>query len=112
MAICQRRGPQNEVIGIEVVRLSPSDPLDLDIPKRRLDCTDNIRRDVVLQVKDVGKSPVNGFTQKMGAGFRVHELTRNADAIAGFADASLQQVVDTQLPANLPRIDRLTFIDE
>ena len=53
-------------------------------------------RDLVLQVEDVGQLARIVLRPQMRIGRGLDELCRDADLVAGFADAALQHVGDVE----------------
>jgi hypothetical protein len=87
-----RKGTQNEVVGIEIVRPFALNARYLRVTQTRLDGTHHAQRDFVLQRKNVIESAVVALRPKMNAGFSLHELGTDPNALVRLADAAFQHI--------------------
>src|SRR4029434_8562661 len=78
--------------------------------KLRRQCAYHARRHLILQIEDVFERAVVAVGPDVIACCGVNELSSDADAIAGLADASLQHISDAELAADLLQIDRLALV--
>ena len=67
---------------------------------------------LILDCKDIFELSIVSFGPTVGAGRGIDELRRDADAIAGAADAAFEDVTDAKLATDLPDVRRLAFVLE
>lgn len=70
----------------------------------------DILSDLVLDGEDVGRLAIVALSPVMVAGCRVNELCGYAQAVAGLPHASLENVADAELAADLPDIGRPALV--
>jgi len=80
--------------------------------KVRLDRGDDALGNVVLHREDVMQVAIVFLGPDMLAGFRVDELSGDADLLARRAHAAFEHVAHTEIARDLAHIDRLAFVDE
>ena len=69
-------------------------------------------RHTVLELEHVRERAVEAVRPEMGAALGIDQLARDADPLAGFADAALEHVAHAQLAPDLPDIDGLVPVGE
>ena len=69
--------------------------------QRRLDRGGDTGGDVVLHSEDVGQVPVVTLGPEMGTGGYIDELAADAHPLAGPAHATLEDIADAKLAADL-----------
>ncbi len=74
--------------------------------KNRNDCT----YDLVLNREHITQFAVVPLGPAVGAGHGIDELRIDAHAVAHAPDIAFEDVADTQLPPNLPHVDRFAFV--
>ena len=108
----ERQRLQHQVIGIQAVRPFAFDALDLDFSQARLDCADHAHCDLVLHGKDVAQQSVIALGPDLHAAVCFDQLGGNADAVAGFAHAALEHVVDAKILPQSSYVDCFALVDE
>ncbi len=73
---------------------------------------DNGACHLILDYEQVVQFAVVPLGPAVGAGHGIDELRRDADAVVPPPYATLQHIACTQLPPDLPDIDRLVFVLE
>src|SRR5262245_19438439 len=99
-----RQRTQIQVISVEAVWPLAARPVDLGAADGRLDCSDNLLRQLVLQIEDVRRSAVKFARPDMACRCAIDELSVDANSIAGSPHAAFQQIANPQLlghPANI-----------
>ena len=103
---------QKIVIGLPGGRRFQQGPIDFSTVHMGHENRDNRTRHLVLDRENVVKLAVVSVGPPVGAGRGLDELRRDADALAAPPNAPLKQVACTQLPPDLPEIDRLALVLE
>src|SRR5690606_19320791 len=91
-----RHGTQVEVIRIEAIWPLAARTIDLGTADGGLDCSDDLRRQLVLQIEDVRDRTTKFARPDMACRLAVHELSVDANLIGGSPDAAFQKVANTQ----------------
>jgi hypothetical protein len=78
----------------------------------RLEGAGDVRRDPVLQLEHFIELAVEVIGPKMGTALGVDQLTSDAEARAGLAHTTLEDVAHAELAADLTDIDRASLIGE
>src|SRR3546814_13490794 len=89
--MCVRQGTQVKVVRIEAVWPLAPRTIDLGTADGRLDCSDDLRRQLVLQIEDVRDRTTKFARQDMACRLTVHELTVDANLIGGSPDTAFQR---------------------
>src|SRR5262245_41361627 len=110
--MCVRQGTQVKVVRIEAVRPLAPRTIDLGTADGRLDRSDDLRRQLVLQIEDVRDRAIKLASPDMACRLTVHELSVDADLIGGSPDTAFQKVADTQFPRHAAHIPRLAPVRE
>ena len=103
---------QKIVIGLPGCRGLQQGPIDFSTVHMGHENRDNRTRNLVLDREHVVKLAVVSVGPPVGAGRGLDKLRRDADALAAPPNAPLEQVARTQLPPDLPEIDRLALVVE
>src|SRR6516162_5445469 len=80
--------------------------------QRRLDRGGDARSDVVLHREDVGQISIVTLGPEMGAGGNIDKLAADAHPLPGSAHATLEDIADAKVAANLLEIDGFSFVGE
>src|SRR5271166_6977016 len=96
---------QKQVIGFKIVGVLGQEPLPVVLTEIERERGDNLLGNVVLDGEDVRKVSVKALGPEMPACLGVNQLRRNAHPVARFADASLKDVADAQVLADVAYID-------
>jgi hypothetical protein len=98
--------------GVEVVWRLAHRPLQLGLSDRRGDRDRHRLTDLVLHREDVGEVAVVALGPDVVAGLRLDQLSGNADAVAGFAQAAFEDIAHTQFAPDLLHIDGAALVGE
>ena len=110
-----REMPHSAVIAfpsIEAVGRLAGGTFALAALERRLDCLGNLRGDLVLHRKDIGKVAVVPLGPKMPAGGGFDQLCRHPHPVAGLAHAAFEDVAHAKLTPDVFHRSRLTLVGE
>src|SRR5262249_2560839 len=107
-----RQGPHDQAPGIEVLRSLTPRAKVLRRVDLRLDGRNDGFGDLVLHVEDASQLAIVTLGPKLITDRGVIELCGNAHAIATFAHAAFDQIVDPEFLADLFGVYRLAFVDE
>src|SRR6516162_1291178 len=86
--------------------------LALGTGQRRLDRGGDTRGDIVLHREYVGQIPVVTLGPEMGTGGCIDKLAADAHPLSGPAQATLEDIADTKVAADLLWVDGFSFIGE
>jgi hypothetical protein len=103
-------GAQEQIISIEVRCRFVLRPLDFGELEPRFDGGDDARGKSVLKIEDIAHRAFEPIGPHMRAGRAVDELSGEAQAIAGAADAAFEHVADTKFAPDLSDINRPALI--
>ena len=78
----------------------------------KLDRTDNLARDLILEGEDIGEVPVVTVGPDVRAGRSIDQLRRDAHPIAELAHASFDNVADRQFSADLRHADGSALVNK
>ena len=100
------------VIGIQICSRLASCALDLGLLHLGGDCAHHACRNLILQIENI----LNGAVEAVGPDMRsrrcVDELSGDAYAVRGLANAAFQHIAHAKLVTNLLHIDRPPFVGE
>src|SRR5439155_537520 len=108
----QRQRAEIEVIGAEILWALAPRALDFRAANARFDDPDDGLGDLVLEVEDVFQDAVIFVGPNVRAGLSLDELSRDAQAIAAFAQAALEHVANAELAPDLLDVDDLALVGE
>src|SRR6516164_6100584 len=80
--------------------------------QRRLDSGGDARSDIVLHREYIGQVAVISLSPEMGAGGNIDKLAADAHPLPGSAHATLEDIADAKVAANLLEIDGFSFVGE
>ena len=108
----QLASPQPEFIGLDVAR-APAPPQQL-VPAGKIDRQggNDLIDHLILGSEYVGQFAIEAVGPHVSATLGIDQLRCDAHAIAGFANAALQNETDSKFAANLLDLGRLTFVGE
>ena len=72
--------------------------------QRNLQGLRDVACDFILNLEDVENAPVIGLGPNVSTAFGFNQLRRDAQLVAGFSDASLQQMAHAQFHTNRPNV--------
>src|SRR6516162_1848319 len=98
--------------GTHVLRPFRDYALAFGAGQRWLDRGDDTRGDVVLHREDVSDIPVVALGPQMGTGGCIDQLAADAHPLPGSAHASLEDIADAKVAADLLEIDGFSFVGE
>src|SRR6516225_4220300 len=98
--------------GAHVLRPFRDYALDFGAGQRWLDRCGDTRGDVVLHREDVSQIPVVTLGPEMGTGGCIDQLAADAHPLSGPAQATLEDIADTKVAADLLWVDGFSFIGE
>src|SRR6516164_4792716 len=107
-----RQGTQIEIVGSKVARRPICRTADLSGLKGRFDDARYADCYFVLQFEDVFERTVEVVGPEMRAGYGVDQLSGDANPLTRSANASFQNISDTEFPSDLLHVDGLTFVSE
>src|SRR5215472_12339147 len=108
----QHQRALRQIIDVPASLRLAAGPLDFRAAQYRSDRANHALGDPVLQIERVFKGAVEAFGPQMLAGRRLNQLTANADAVAGLAEAALDDIAHAQLAGELLRIGPLALVGE
>jgi hypothetical protein len=98
--------------GIQALRGPPLKAQVLRGKDLRFDRGNDHRGDLVLDREDVGNGAIVTLGPDMRAGRGIDELARNAQAIAGLANASFQNILHAKVSGDLADVGGLSLVGE
>src|SRR5262249_26084358 len=98
--------------GVHVLRPRRDYALAFGAGQRWLDRGDDARGDVVLHREDVSQIPVVALGPEVGTGGRIDKVGGNAHALPGSAHATLEDIADAKIAADLFKVDRFSLVRE
>src|SRR5438105_2308839 len=105
---CQRL--QIMIIGVEAFGRLASRPLDFGLAQPRLYGAGDIARNLVLQFENVIEGAVEAVGPDVRAASRVDQLSSDAHAVAGLADAAFEHVAHAQFARDLLQVDGAALV--
>ena len=90
-----------EIVGGEIVGRTVGRATTFGSLQGRIDDAGNTGRDFVLEVEHVSEQAVETVGPKVGAGFGIDQLRRDADPAAALADRPFKHIPDTEFASNL-----------
>jgi len=102
----------NRGIGVETVGRLAFGTLDLGFFHRWRDRPDNALSHLVLQIEDVAEPTIKPFCPKMCPSGGIDKLSRDADSICRFANATFQHVAHPELASDLLHVDGAPLVGE
>ena len=97
------------IVCIETVGGLSVGPFDFSAGHTRVDCTNHAGGYLILQVKNVLKCSIVSICPQMRSRGGIDQLARYSDAIAGFPNASFENVPNPQISRHLFDVDGFTF---
>ena len=111
-AIGTRQAALHECPGVEVFRRPASGAFALAGLDLRFDRDHNLFGDPVLQFEDVIQAAVEVLGPEMVATGRIDQLSGDAQAVAGLADATFDHVSQAEFARDLGDVDRPPLVGE
>ncbi len=108
----QLTATQIPIVRLDVVGASARHPPALLGRQRDLERGDDLTRDLVLDLEDVGQLAVVALGPDVAAGRPVDQLGRDPDAVAGLAHAAFERMPHAELAAHLPQIGGAALVGE
>jgi hypothetical protein len=105
-----RQRPHHVVVGFQALRALATGALDLGRADGGLEGPDDALGDPVFEIEDVLAPALVAIGPDADGGRRLDQLGGDADAVAGDAQAALQQIAHAELASDLRRLDRAPAI--